>query len=274
MLKRKWISLLLVSFFVLLFCDKARALNFYGDFGIFKMRWNEFDSSGKTLLTEKGSCYFLSAGIFDSIYPKVIYSAAIKYFIGPSINYSGQTMSGIPVQTNNFWTGFSFESTFTYFLKLYKVNALIGSMLGSMYWIRKINSTTLSDGTVVYGYTEHWKTFWIDAFVGLKQKVYRTLLITLKLGIRYPITTYNTARLPGTTEDANLFLSGKASPMLNFTLKKASNTTSISVSFFYEEWKFKKSSADVVAGYNGNYYLVWQPTSQFKWEGIEVKYEF
>jgi len=258
----------LLLVFVLFFCSKVFAINLTLYFGYENLFWKEINDSGRTILTEKG--FAASPGIrFTILKRKVSFKGSFDLFLAPSMNYNGETMEGIPVTTKNLWIGIRWNSGISYeFLRWKYLSFSFSLDLGGMNWIRKLNSTTLSNGTFVSGYTEIWESLYLDtslkAFWWYKK-------VKFSIGIYgiYPCYTINKADLPD-VEAVLLRLKGKISPGLEVGIK----VYNFELMWFYREYSFKKSNTVVVQGYSGDYYGIWQPGSLFRIQGIKVSYSF
>ncbi len=223
--------------------------------------WKEFDDQGNLLLKEQGSALFLGIGIWNEIVPRWILHSQLEIFLAPNVKYQGHTMSGIPVTTTNKWLGVSLETLGGVNFPIFdnKLNLSILGGVGDFTWLRSISTTTLSNGTVVYGYTEHWENVYLKVESKLSFLIISKLKFSFEGGMLYPIFVSNEAKLPGMLDTSQVYPKGTLSPFFQVALSSSNFKLGLS----YVKFSFKKSSPDTVTSVSGDLYLIWQPDSTF-----------
>lgn len=228
----------------------AGAMDFRISAGTESFNWKEYDSSGIRLLKEDGLRHFVAFdanntidSYWDSDFSGRLYSG--------TVDYDGQTQSGIKVATDTDYDGFQLEAGFRYYpvsqnrVSLNQGRGGIRMAVGVDVWRRKLNDARLSDGSVILGYTEEYTTTYgrLAAYYGGGG------WYTLSAGVKYPFVTTEHVSLKdiGLPSDVTLRPQGRFSPYANIELQLSRHW---GVQLYYDSYNFAESDSEMVGIYS------------------------
>jgi hypothetical protein len=221
--------------------------------------WEEFDDSGRKFLDETGQRYFVDLVGTNPIsrdwsidFGGRVYSA--------TVDYDGETMSGIPVTTDTDYNGYRLELGFTHFTarrrKLESGEWLIRFAIGTDRWRRSLQDSRLSDGTPVSGYVERYTTHYATAGANYR----REGAWEFGFGAKAPFYTSEEVDIGGS--EVTLNPEGQLSLFAGMAFTLAPQW---SIAFDYDSYRFAKS--DPEEGY-------YQPESNQDTLGASVHFRF
>jgi hypothetical protein len=225
------------------------------DFGVGfeQFVWREYDTAGNQLLEEKGP-RFVMHGHYEKWLPSgAVFGGQGDLYFG-SVDYDGQTQSGVPVQTDTDYSGFRFEGGGGYLAPVGAHGIGVIGSIGFDSWIRSLQSAYDRNGNFVYGYDEEWFTFyariaaaWNTRTGGWEQR--------LRAGLKYPFYTENYV------PDFGVTLEPEPGPsyFVNWETHWAvSRAVSLGLALYYEYTVYDASDPELA--YDGNFY--YQPESR------------
>ena len=227
--------------------------------GVEYFQWQEFDDNGDKLLEETGPRYFVEVQGTNDLNRDWQIDFGGRLYSG-TVDYDGQTMSGIPVTTDTDYNGGRVEMGFTRRLASgaqgRDANWLIRFALGWDQWRRGLQDTALSDGTPVSGYVERYTA----TFARLGVTYLRHGSWALGGGVKAPFNIRETVGIGATDitlhPEGQLSLSAQAEMFVS---------PAMSVTLEYDSYRFAKS--DPEQGY-------YQPESWQDTFGAAFHYRF
>ncbi len=244
----------------------------YVQAGLQQYDWKEFSSAGGILDKESGPMTTVGAGVndFRRIGSGPLYQVGGRVYFG-TVDYNGQTQSGIPLTTNSDYIGLKFEGLAGYrFVRWHHGIDLVGGG-GWEYWSRSIQNALAVDGSPAYGYLEQYNVLYAKLGVGFS-KDFGTWSYRVLAGGNYPLYTHEHANLgDGLNLSPGRELSGFAGVTFEFG---PSTKDHFGLILSYESFRFSQSSAKMltVSGAAGGYYV--QPESYRNIYGIRGVYYF
>jgi hypothetical protein len=238
-------------------------------------RWSEY-YAGQRLLRETGERLTLGIAI-DHLLEKnnnKSYAAEIRGYTG-TVDYDGQTMSGIPARADVDYTGVSGEIMWARRMSATaRTSALFG--LGFDTWTRDIKNGVTAFGSPVLGYEEDYLILYGKLGPGFHfgDGAMRSYL---QVGIKYPLYTKETAHLStiGFDSDVDLKPGRQISGFAKWRMKWGGDADQarLGASIYYESFRFNTSgTSQVTAG--GVPFLVIQPESRMDVVGARLEFCF
>ena len=267
---------------ILIFINPQFALAVDFDFG-FKagfesFEWEEFDDSGKSLLTETGTRFVAGAflGNTPQLNKKFIYNAEIKNYFGV-VDYDGQTFdinTGIttPAKTDTTYTGFNINGEAG--IRAPNTNGSFAwDFVGKFEidtWIRNLESGTNEAGEPFGEGQEQYMVFNLRMGTGPAWNAGKWSG-RLIVGFKQPIYTYEFLDnyYTGYTDDVVVNPKGQISGFLTFNNDiQLSKTLHLKIDAYYDSYRFDKSNEEdyTIAGVGTG--KVWQPQSYQDTYGI------
>jgi hypothetical protein len=257
--------LLLVVIF--LFGPSHASLAAAGEFTLYgaveSFAWKEFDDSGARVVKESGPLFGIGLAYSHEFEDRITVTPKGEIFFG-SVDYDGQTQTGVPVMSTVGYFGFTFDGDLSMKFNVTQRFSLepFGG-LGLRWWIRDIEDGTTSTGAVASGYTEGWTTLYGRLGVRGGIDVSQQTVMFFEAGVKLPFFNENTAYLSdaGLGPDVTMHPGRQAS----FFAEAGTKISRVKASLFYDSMRFSKS-AGVVSGA----YVYWQPKSTADVYGIKV----
>lgn len=232
--------------------------------------WREFDNTGARLLEEKGPRFVVGAAFdnFGRMGPGMLYSVNGKIYLG-SVDYDGQTQSGIPAVTDVNYFGVNIEAQGGYrFGRRIGVDVFGG--LGIDDWVRSIADGTTPSGTAVLGYDEYYAILYGKAGVGFFQLL-NGWRYALQGGIKMPLYANEYVNLgDGVTLEPGLRASAFANLQFDFG---SGRNNRYGIAVYYDSYRFSESDPELLTD-GGSAFLVVQPRSQMNVFGVRMHYYF
>ena len=122
--------------------------------------WREFDDAGGQLLKESGPRFGVGVAFTREFANHLTLKPRIELNSG-SVDYDGQTQSGVPVTTTTNYFGIKLEMDLAGRIRPsqgFVLEPFAG--IGIRAWSRDIKDGTAADGSLAIGYTENWTTFY------------------------------------------------------------------------------------------------------------------
>ncbi|MCW8918202.1 MAG: hypothetical protein OQL08_05255 [Gammaproteobacteria bacterium] len=230
-------------------------------YAVERFLWEEFDNSGHKLLDESGFRHRVALHGKSAFNSKWQGDVTAGFAFG-SVDYEGQTQSGVPVSTDTDYRGYGLEAGIGYFPGQLPSAGMAGAALrlalGLDGWERSLQGAG--------GYNEEYRvTYGRLAGVYLVPVAWR-----LELGVKLPLAVAERVDLSayGYTDEVNLSPKGRPSLYLTWHYQISDRLT---FSLDYDGYLFDKSDDDVV--YNeidGNYYAIHQPRSEMQTLGLAI----
>jgi len=208
--------------------------------------WQEYDTSGNTLLEESGLRHFISFDA-DSWVDSQWQSDFGGRVYSSTVDYDGQTQSGTPVSSNTDYDGLQLEAGFSYYPGRRHASAGaqgrsgIRMSVGADYWRRNIQDSQLPNGTPVNGYVERYTT------------TYGRIAIhyggggpwSFNVGVKYPFAVTETVGLKalGLPSDGTLHPQGRFSLYADLALQLS---RAWGAQVYYDGYRFAKSDPETV----------------------------
>ena len=213
--------------------------------------WKEFQN-GDQLLKESGPIFGIGAAAKWTVVNQLTLKLNGEFFIG-SIDYDGQTQSGIPVETDTDYDGFIFQGDMGW-------EFVIGENLsiepfagyGVRRWDRDIQSTNIATG-----YKEEWTSYYARLGVRGEHAYNDQFGVFTEAGIRIPTDTENKVDALNVTLEPG--------DKNSFFAEIGCKWKSLKASVFYDSMRF--SDSDVVRGYL-------QPESEADIYGLDIGWTF
>jgi len=239
-------------------------------FGVQSFRWREFDDNGGRLLQEKGARFSIGAA-FDNYRREdsgTLYGINGKIYLG-SVNYDGQTQSGIPSTADVSYVGLNIEAQGGYRFGR-RVGLDVFGALGVDEWLRSIQDGRTATGTVAYGYDEYYTILYGKAGLGFFQHLdgWRYLL---QGGVKMPLSTSERVDL-GSGVDLQPGLKPSAFANIQFDFGSGRHDR-FGVALYYDSYRFSESDPELLTS-GGSTYLVVQPRSHMDVYGLRLSYYF
>jgi hypothetical protein len=232
--------------------------------------WREFGGAGERLLQEKGARLAVG-GAYDNFQRTnsgVLYSINGKLYLG-TVNYDGQTQSGIAATTDTRYLGVNLEALGGYRIGQ-GVSLDVFGGIGLDDWLRSIADGTSAIGTPVYGYDEYYTIAYGKVGLGF----FRTLAngnYRLQAGAKLPVYTSEYVDLG---DGATLHPGIKPSVFANFQFDFGSGRHSrFAVALYYDSYRFCQSDPELLTS-GGVTYVVVQPRSHMDVYGLRAGYYF
>lgn len=196
--------------------------------GLENFSWYEYEpGSGRELLNEKGLRTFVGFRSQRQLKTTVQESIGRLYF--GTVDYDGETLTGIPVTTDTAYIGYNIEVNFS--------SGILGGSdpwdsrfgIGLDYWQRDLKDTT-SGGSPVYGYTEQYTIIYARLGAGYKIRNW-----DVRLGMKLPFYTREQVSLIN-----GLVLKPKGTISLYSSVDYAYNNGR-SISMYYDTYRFNQS---------------------------------
>lgn len=225
--------------------------------GVEFFQWEEFADNGGKILSETGPRYFIELKGTNRVEKHWWQDFSCRLYSG-TVNYDGETMTGIPITTNTDYNGIRAEAGFNYLTERRKSELTDGDWLirfavGVDSWRRGLQDT-MAGSTPVSGYSERYIVSYATVAGQYLGSGWRA-----GLGVMAPYyVTEDVSIISG----ANLNPSGQLSPFANVEFFIESRW---SIMLEYETYRFAKS--DVVNGY-------FQPKSSRDSYSAFVRYHF
>lgn len=243
--------------------------------GVEHFRWSEY-YGGQRLLRETGER--LTVGIaIDYLMDKnqkKSYAAEIRGYAG-TVDYDGQTQSGIPARTDVDYSGIIGEIMWAKRISgSPRTSALFG--LGLDTWTRDIKNGVAADGSPVLGYEEDYLILYGKLGPGILLGSGATRSF-LQFGIKYPLYTKETAHLAaiGFDSDVDLKPGRQITGFAKWQMKWVgeSNKAHLGASIYYDSYRFNTSGTSLVTA-GGIPFLVVQPESRMDVLGARLEFYF
>ncbi len=248
---------------VLFHASFAAAEGFYLYGAVESFAWKEFADSGERVVKESGPLFGIGLAYSHEFEDRITVSPKGEFFFG-SVDYDGQTQTGVPVTSSVGYFGFTFDGDISMKFKVtqrFFLEPFGGA--GLRLWIRDIKNGTTSTGAVASGYTERWITLYgrLGARGGIDVSKQTTMFF--EAGVKLPFFNENTAYLSdaGLGSDVTLHPGRQAS----FFAEAGTKVSRVRASLFYDSLRFSKS-AGVVSGA----FVFWQPQSTMDVYGVKV----
>ncbi len=218
--------------------------------GLEAFRWAEFSTSGRQLLEESGRRYFVEMTGSEYLDRQQPIDFRARLYSG-TVEYDGETMTGIPFQTNTDYNGYQAELGLSLVMaeaaERFNARWLLRLALGVDSWRRAIQDGMLADGvTPVSGYVERYTCQYLT--LGASYEAEGGWGIGA--GIRAPLQTTERIELWG--REYVLHPEGQLSLYAGVDV---AITRRWSVAVAYDSYRFAKSDPDST----GSYY---QPKSE------------
>ncbi len=251
--------LLWALFFSAMLASSAVASEIEVAAGIEYFQWEEFEDSGRKMLDETGPRYFVGVTGIDRLANDWTIDFGGRFYSG-TVDYDGETLSGIPIATDTDYNGFRVELGFAHVFgagddSVASSAWLLRFALGLDQWRRSLQDTALSNGVTVSGYVERYATTY--GKVGVSYLPKRGW--SFGLGAKAP---FYTREVVGINGDFTLNPEGQLSLFADAEIPLNAVTT---VAIEYDSYRFAKS--DPEAGYE-------QPKSKLDTLGLALRYRF
>jgi hypothetical protein len=243
--------------------SRAAADEFYLYGAVESFAWKEFDDSGARVVKESGPLFGIGLAYSHEFEDRITVTPKGELFFG-SVDYDGQTQTGVPVTSTVGYFGFKldgdlsikFNVTQRFFLEPF-------GGLGLRWWIRDIEDGTTSTGAVASGYAEGWTTLYGRLGVRGGIDVSKQTMMFFETGVKLPFFNENTAYLSdaGLGSDVTMHPGRQAS----FFAEAGTKISRVKASLFYDSMRFSKS-AGVVSGA----FVYWQPKSTADIYGVKI----
>lgn len=238
--------------------------------GVQSFRWSEYGDNGGRLLQEKGARFSIGAA-FDNFQRKdsgVLYSVNGKLYLG-SVDYDGQTQSGVPATTDVSYFGLNIEAQGGYRFGR-RIGLDVFGGVGIDDWVRSIADGRATNGTTVYGYDEYYTILYGKAGLGFFQLLdgWRYML---QGGVKMPLYTSEHVDL-GSGVDLEPGLKPSAFANVQFDFGSGRRDR-FGVALYYDSYRFSESDPELLT-YGGSTYLVVQPRSHMDVYGLRLSYYF
>lgn len=228
--------------------------------GIEYFQWAEFDSRGK-LLDETGWRNFVAVDAKSWLNHRWLSDLGGRFYSG-TVEYDGQTQSGMPATTDTNYDGYQFELGVTYVEQELANTGRAGIRMavGIDSWRRAL----LGPG----GYVENYNV----TYGRLASHYEAGGLWSFNLGAKYPFATSETVGLEsiGFASDVTLHPKGVISTYADIRLRLGSRWET---QIYYDSYRFAKS--DSKKSYylvDNKYYEVRQPQSNQDVLGIKITF--
>lgn len=246
-----------------LLISPAMASEFEVAAGAEHFRWEEFDDSGRKMLSETGPRYFVGLKGINDLNQDWEVDFGGRFYSG-SVDYDGETQSGIPVTTITDYNGVSFELGFTHTAAARTLSAgdawLLRMAMGQDIWRRALRDTALADGTPVAGYVERYVSSYLK-FGGAFQ---RPGVLMFGVGAKVPFYTREEIDLGYSTLVLNP--EGRLSLFADMDIVLGPYW---SIAIGYDSYRFAKSDPVRLGSY-----LYWQPESTQDTLSLALRYRF
>ena len=227
--------------------------------GVEYFKWEEFSDSGSKYLDETGQRNYIELVGTDPLESDWLIEFGGRFYSG-TVEYDGQTISGIPVSTDTDYNGARLELGFAHYDfggGIADGGALsLRFALGLEQWRRSLRDTKLSDGTPVTGYVERYTSTY--ARLGATYHFHEQW--SFGAGVKAPFHTKEEVDIGGVT--ITLHPEGQLSLFAGIEIP-INNGWGLSVD--YDTYRFAKS--DLQAGY-------YQPKSTQDTIGLALHYRF
>jgi hypothetical protein len=247
-----------------------------GDYNVYltadHFAWKEFGDDGSRQLKESGTLYGVGFIYTDEFRNHLTVRPAVELF-GGTVDYDGQTQSGIPLTTKVDYFGIKlggdlgrrFRPGQSVFIEPF-------AGLGVRAWVRDINDGTAANGSPTSDFRESWIT--VYAPVGLRGGVDISSGTQLfaEAGIKLPLYNENTAyqSYAGLGSDITVHPGKRSSLFAEAGLKIKRFKGSV----FYDSMRFTKSNTVITTYGYFLYYTNWQPKSALDLYGVKLGVEF
>jgi hypothetical protein len=234
-----------------------------------RFEWKEFKDDGSLFLKESGPLFGLGFTYRKEFPGHVTVEPGLEIF-GGSVDYDGQTLSGIPAATTVDYFGVKVKGEVgrrSNPMENVFLDPFVG--LGIRYWFRDIDNGVAADGSPVAGYVEEW--FTLQARFGLRGEKYissRTRIFGLA-GVLFPVYNRTTAYLSdvGYSNDSTVEPGRKES----FFAEAGFRVNTVTMSLFYEGMRFTKSNFDTATHLSSGVTLpFYQPESDADSYGVKL----
>lgn len=239
--------------------------------GIESFEWKEF-AGGSTLLTESGLRYTAGIRLDQAFERGLVYSVQGEVYEG-TVDYEGQTLSGIPVLSQTKYDGWRAEGAVGWRQAfdphrpddLSRHFAEIRAVIGLDRWDRDIRDSTTVLGTPAYGYVEEYEMVYAKFAVAWHSRAAR-LEQRLELGIKRPLDV--TENVP----EFQVELDPKPADTLYVAYQVGSgsrSTIGYRIDVYYEPTRFRASDPEP-----STLGLVYQPEIRFSLIGLRAMVVF
>ncbi|UCH52370.1 MAG: hypothetical protein JSW09_07000 [Pseudomonadota bacterium] len=240
------------------------------------MHWEELDAGGTRLLEETGPRLRATLAWDNFSRPKsgLLNRFEANFYFGRA-DYDGQTITGIPATTDNYYVGYGGEAMGGWRFGDTKGIDLLGA-LGVDVWRRDIRNGTTNSGLPTQGYIEDY----LIAFGRLGLGAYymsEDWQAHLALGAKRPLWTYERVYLSDAGYDRDITLrpgketSGFVRLQVDFGPGEASRR--VFAALFYDSWRFGASNTETASSGAGTVSFM-QPESHMDVIGLEVGMRF
>lgn len=221
--------------------------------------WKEFSDDGSERLKESGIISGIGVSTKVQAHKKLFMKLRGELFTG-SMDYSGKTMGGTPVDSNTDYIGFKAEGD----LGLKIISAKRGSLepfagMGFRSWKRDLQSTSYA-----IGYDEHWDIFYARLGISAEIKNSSWKAFT-EVGAKFPIR--NKEKVGVDLFDDTVAL--KPGKKVSAFAEIGAGYKRLQGAVFYEGLRFSKSGT-VEAKMGGTPLLVEQPKSRSDTIGLRL----
>ena len=244
----------------------------YMQAGLEQYDWKEFSSTGSILDKESGPLFTLGAGVsnFRRIDSGPIYQAGGELYLG-TLDYDGETQSGIPLTTKSDYSGVQLEGLGGYRFVRWPHGVDLFGGGGWEYWSRSIQDALAANGSPAYGYLEQYYVLYAKLGAGFFQE-FGSWSYRIKAGGKYPFYTYEHANLgDGLSLSPGRELSGFARISVEFG---PGTRDHFGLILSYDSFRFSQSNAQLLTVAGAPAGLFVQPRSHRNVYAIRGVYYF
>lgn len=270
-------------------CGAAPGMSIGLSGGLEVFNLKEFDSSGSRLLSEAGDRYVTTVLLDKS--RAYNHEASLLYHLEAAaywgqVSYDGQTQSldpaqsNLPVTSDTDYQGGRAEALLGYRFQrsIIPQTIEVAGGLGVDGWSRRIADGTASNGILVSGIHEVYRTYYGKVALGLTHLYPSNWYSHLRLGLKIPFNISEDVGLQNLGYDSDLTVSpGNAySGFVTLLFEPQANPDkpgNLFFSVYYDGFRFDPSKAKT-ATHNGSPIPVWQPKTQIDVYGLQIGYRF